>query len=287
MSKASPVIQEQEPLQPAPQAREELHPESSEWLSELWRFRELLYFLAWRDVKIRYKQATLGAAWAIIQPLFTMLVFTFVFGRMANMPSEGIPYPLFCYAGLVPWIYFSGTLGQAGNSLVGNANLITKIYFPRELLPAAAAFGALLDFGVGSSFLVAMMAYYRVKPSWMLLLWPLAVAGMVMVTLGISMLLAALNVRYRDVKHVIPFVLQLGLFVTPVIYPADFLPARLRPLLALNPVTGVIEAFRACLFPHQKVDLQVMAGSLGVAFVLFIIGALYFRKAERTFADII
>ena len=257
------------------------------WLTELWRFRELLYFFAWRDVKIRYKQAAFGAAWAVMQPLFTMFIFTFFFGRMAKIPSDGIPYPLFCYAALVPWTYFAGTLGQAGNSLVTNASLITKIYFPRVLLPAAAALSGLLDFGVSSIVLLIMMVYYKVQPGWALIFWPLAVLGMVLVSVGISMLFAAMNVRYRDVKHVIPFLVQLGLFVTPVIYPPDFLPARFRPWLALNPLSGVMETFRACLFPHRSLDLHVVGTSVAIALLLFIIGVLYFRKAERSFADII
>jgi lipopolysaccharide transport system permease protein len=287
LSKASVLAPEQQVLPPVPHSEEERRFAGSAWLSELWRFRELLYFLAWRDVKVRYKQAAFGTAWAIVQPLLTMLIFSFFFGRMAKIPSDGVPYPLFCYSALVPWIYFSGTLGQAGNSLVNNATLITKIYFPRILLPAASALGGLLDFAVGSAFLVLMMFYYRVTPSWTLVFWPVAVLGMVMVSMAVSMLFAAVNVRYRDIKHVIPFIIQLGLFVTPVIYPADFLPARLRPLLALNPLSGVMEGFRASLFPNHGIDLRLVGVSLAVALLLFLIGALYFRKAERSFADII
>jgi lipopolysaccharide transport system permease protein len=257
------------------------------WWSELWRFRELLYFLAWRDVKIRYKQAVFGAAWAVIQPLFTMLIFAFFFGRMAKIPSDGIPYPLFCYIALVPWTYFASTLAQGGNSLVNNASLITKIYFPRVLLPASAALSGLVDFGISSLFILLMMIYYKVHPGWALLLWPVAVIAMVLVSVGISMLFAATNVRYRDVKHVIPFLVQLGLFVTPVIYPPEFLPARFRPLLALNPLSGVMEAFRACLLPHRAFDMQIVVSSAVIALLLFTLGVLYFRKAERSFADII
>jgi lipopolysaccharide transport system permease protein len=281
------VIPDQESLRPIPQPREEVTATKAEWMSELWHFRELLYFLAWRDVKVRYKQAAFGAAWAIIQPLFTMLIFTFFFGRMANIPSGGIPYPLFFYTTLVAWTYFAGTLGQAGNSLVSNAPLITKIYFPRILLPASSALSSLLDFGVGSSFLVVMMAYYRVKPSWTLVFWPLAVLEMLLVTLGISMWFAALNVRYRDIKHVIPFIIQLGLWVSPVLYPVNYLPPRWRPLLALNPLSAVMEGFRACIFPNHQLDWKLMATSLGTSILFFVIGVLYFRKAERTFADII
>lgn len=259
----------------------------TKWISELWRFRELLYFLAWRDVKIRYKQAAFGAAWAVIQPLFTMLIFAFFFGRMAKIPSDGIPYPLFCYIALVPWTYFASTLAQGGNSLVNNASLITKIYFPRVLLPASAALSGLVDFGVSSLFILLMMIYYRVHPGWALLLWPLAVVAMVLTSVGISMLFAAMNVRYRDVKHVIPFLVQLGLFITPVIYPAHFLPARFRPLLALNPLSGIMEGFRACLLPTRGLDIPIMASSGAVALLLFALGVLYFRRAERSFADII
>jgi lipopolysaccharide transport system permease protein len=271
----------------APRSLTELHSFNDDWTHELWRFRELLYFLAWRDVKVRYKQAALGAAWAIVQPLLTMLIFSFFFGRLANIPSDGVPYPLFCYAALVPWTYFSGTLTQAGNSLVSNSNLITKVYFPRVLLPAASAVSGLLDFAIGSAFLVVLMVYYKVHPGWTLLLWPLAVLCMMTVSVGVSMLLAGLNVRYRDVKYVIPFMIQLGLFITPVIYPASFLPARVRPLLALNPLSGIVELFRAALFPHLKIDFQPLLISLVASFSLFVAGALYFRKAEEKFADII
>jgi len=281
------VIREQEQRAPVPQQGEEISAGRWEWTSELWHFRELLYFFAWRDVKVRYKQAAFGAAWAIIQPLFTMLIFTFFFGRMANIPSGGIPYPLFFYTTLVSWTYFAGTLGQAGNSLVSNSSLITKIYFPRILLPASSALSSLLDFGVGSSFLVVMMLYYRITPSWKVLFWPLAVLDMLVVTMGISMWLAALNVRYRDIKHVIPFMVQLGLWVTPVLYSVSYLSPRWRPLLALNPLSAVMEAFRACLFPNYQLDWRLMVTSLGTSLLFLVIGILYFRKAERFFADII
>jgi len=287
LPEASVVIQEQEERPLAPQHGEEISAAKGEWTSELWHFRELLYFLAWRDVKVRYKQAAFGAAWAIIQPLFTMFIFTFFFGRMANIPNSGIPYPMFFYTTLVAWTYFASTLGQAGNSLVTNAPLITKIYFPRILLPASSALSSLMDFGVGSSFLIVMMLYYRIAPTWKILLWPLAVVQMLIVTVGISMWLAALNVRYRDIKHVIPFIIQLGLWVSPVLYPVSYLSPRWRPLLALNPLTAVMEGFRVCLFPGLQVDWGYMAISSGTSLVFFTIGALYFRKAEKTFADII
>ena len=259
----------------------------SEWLSEIWRYRELLYFLAWRDVKVRYKQAALGVLWAVIQPLLTMLIFSLFFGRLAGIPSDGIPYPLFSYCALVPWIYFSVTLGQSANSLLSNSNLITKVYFPRVLLPASSALSGLLDFLVGALLLVGLMAYYRVRPSWGLLLFPVMIVVLVLFTLGISMLFAAMNVRFRDVKYAIPFLIQIWLFVTPIIYPINFVSPRLRVLLALNPLSGIIDGFRACIFPQRKLDLSLMGVSLAITVAVFFVGVIFFRRTERTFADII
>lgn len=257
-----------------------------EWFSEIWRSREILYFLAWRDVKVRYKQAALGVAWAVLQPLFTMIVFSFFFGRLAQIPSDGVPYPLFSYAALLLWTYFSVTLAQVGNSLINNSSLITKIYFPRVLLPAAAAFGGLLDLVVGSTFLVGMLFYYRVTPHWTVLLTPIFVAQTVLLVMGAGMLLAAVNVRYRDVKYTIPFITQIGLFVTPVIYPVTFVPQRFQVWLALNPMTGVVDGFRACLF-GGRMDWDVLGCSWIVTLLLLVIGGLHFRSTERVFADIV
>jgi len=257
-----------------------------EWITEIWRSREILYFLAWRDVKVRYKQAALGIAWAVLQPLFTMLTFAVVFGRLAGIPSNGVPYPLFSYSALVLWTYFSITLSQVSNSLVANSSLITKIYFPRVLLPAAGAAAGLLDLAVSSLLLVVMLVYYRVTPHWTMLLTPIFVAQTVLLVIGIGMLLAALNVRYRDVKYTIPFLTQLGLFVTPIIYPVSFLPHRLQGWLALNPMTGVIEGFRACLF-GTPVDWGVLACSWLLTFLLLLAGGVHFRSTERVFADIV
>jgi lipopolysaccharide transport system permease protein len=258
----------------------------SEWISEVWHSREILYFLAWRDVKVRYKQAALGVAWAVLQPLFTMIIFTFFFGRLARIPSDGVPYPLFSYSALVLWTYFSVNLAQVGNSLVSNSSLITKIYFPRVLLPAAAAFGGLLDLIVSSAFLVGMLVYYRVTPHWTVLLTPVFVGETVLLVLGVGMLLAAVNVRYRDVKYTIPFLTQIGLFVTPIIYPITFLPRAVQGWLALNPMTGVIQGFRACLF-GTPIDWQVVACSWVVTLALLLLGSLHFRSTERVFADIV
>jgi len=257
-----------------------------EWISEVWRAREILYFLAWRDVKVRYKQAALGVAWAVLQPLFTMIVFTFFFGRLARIPSDGVPYPLFSYSALLLWTYFSVTLSQVGNSLVSNSSLITKIYFPRVLMPGAAAFGGLLDLVVSSLFLAGMLVYYHVTPRWTLLLTPIFVVQTVLLVLGVGMLLAAVNVRYRDVKYTIPFLTQIGLFVTPIIYPVTFLPHRFQSWLAWNPMTGVIDGFRACLF-GSHVDATVLVCSWVVTVALLLIGGLHFRSTERVFADIV
>lgn len=258
-----------------------------QWISEFWIYRELLYFLAWREVKVRYKQAALGAAWAIIQPLFTMIIFTLFFGRLAGVPSDGIPYPLFSFCALVPWTYFSGTLGLAGNSLVSNATLVTKVYFPRVLLPSATIISGMLDFAIGSVFLVLMMAYYHVRPGWNLVFLPLFVLAMMLLALGISLLLAAINVRYRDVKYALPFIVQIWLFVTPIIYPVTFLPAKYQKILAFNPMAGIVEGIRACLFASREMPWKLVGISFSVTFVVLIFGAVYFRKTERTFADIV
>jgi lipopolysaccharide transport system permease protein len=257
------------------------------WISEFWHYRELLYFLAWREVKVRYKQAALGAAWAIIQPLFTMIIFTLFFGRLAAMPSEGIPYPLFSFCALVPWTYFAGTLGLAGNSLVSNANLVTKVYFPRVLLPAATVISGMLDFLIGSIFLFFMMIYYHVKPGWQLLFVPVFILHMMLLALGISLLLAAINVRYRDVKYALPFIIQIWLFVTPIIYPVSFLPAKYQKILAFNPMAGIVEGMRACLFAAHQMPWKLVEISWAVTLFLLIVGAVYFRKTEKTFADIV
>ena len=260
---------------------------NSEWLRDFWRYRELLYFLAWRDVKVRYKQAALGASWAILQPLLTMIIFTLFFGRLAGVPSDGIPYPLFSFCALVPWTYFATTLSQGGNSLIGNTSLITKVYFPRALLPAATVLSGLLDFIIGASFLALMMLYYHVKPGWPLLMAPLFVAGMVVLAFSVSMFLAALNVRYRDVKYALPFIVQIWLFVTPIIYPANFLPAKIKRFLAFNPMAGFLEGFRSSLFATRSVDWHLVGMSVLITAVLLVIGAVYFRKTERSFADIV
>jgi len=254
---------------------------------ELWRYRELLYFFAWREVKVRYRQAAFGVAWAVIQPLLAMIIFTLLFGRLARVPSDGIPYPIFCYSALVPWTYFSVVLAQGSNSLINNEALLTKVYFPRVLLPAGTVLAGVVDLVIGSLLLVALMLYYRVQPSWALLLCPVVVLGFMLVTLGLSMLLAAANVKYRDVKHAVPFLLQIWMFATPIIYPVSMIPERFRSILALNPCWGMVSAFRACVFPQLPFDFQLIGPSLGVGVLLFLGGAYYFYRAEKSFADLI
>jgi lipopolysaccharide transport system permease protein len=256
-------------------------------MRELWRYRELLYFFAWREIKLRYRQAAFGVAWAVIQPLIGMILFTLVFGRLAHMPSDGVPYPIFCYSALVLWTYFSSVLGIASTSLTTNSSLIEKVYFPRMFLPVGTAMAGLLDFIVGSLLLVGLMYYYHVRASWALLLSPLFIVMLIMLTTGVSMMLAALNVRYRDIKFALPFLIQVWLFATPVIYPVTMVPARFRPILALNPCWGIVDGFRACLFPGLPFHFKLIGTSMGVVIVLFLAGSYYFHWAEKSFADVI
>jgi lipopolysaccharide transport system permease protein len=258
-----------------------------EYIEELWRYRELLYFFAWREIKLRYRQATLGAAWAVIQPLVSMILFTLIFGKVARMPSNGIPYPIFSYCALVPWTYFSTVLNTASTSLTINSSLVEKIYFPRMYLPAGTALAGVLDFFVGSLLLVVLMFYYHVRASWALIFSPLVVLMMVLLTVGVSMTVAALNVRYRDVKHAMPFLIQMGLFASPIIYPVTMIPERFRPFLAFNPFSGIVEAFRACVFPGLPVDFKLIATSMVVVVLIFLASIYYFRRAEKSFADVI
>jgi lipopolysaccharide transport system permease protein len=275
----------------APQARERA-PVATDYtklgtVRELWDFRELFYFLAWRDIKVRYKQTVLGVLWAVIQPFFTMLVFTVVFGQIGNISSEGVPRPVFYFSALLPWLYFSSTLTGAGMSLVSNSGLLTKIYFPRIVLPAAAALVPLVDFLIGSVFLAGFIVYYDLSVGWNLVLWPILIVPMAWLAFGLGAFLAALNVRYRDVKYAIPFGIQLLLFMTPIIYPSSVFPERFRWLLALNPLTGLIEAFRFALVPTYPVQWSHVGISLVVTAVVVACAVLYFRRTEKTFADIV
>lgn len=255
-------------------------------LKEAWEYRELLYFLAWRDVKVRYKQTALGVLWAIIQPLLTMMIFTVLFGRLAKLPSDGVPLPIFYFSGLLPWIYVSTTVSNAAMSLLSNSNLLTKIYFPRFMLPAAAAVSGLLDFLIGSVVLAGLVLWYRLPVNWTILLWPALLVLMTMLALGVGMFLAALNVKYRDVKYAIPFAIQLWLFVTPVIYPASMIPARFQWLLALNPAGGLVEGFRHSLAPTGPMRWGLLGISAAMTTGIFIVALAYFKRTERTFVDI-
>jgi lipopolysaccharide transport system permease protein len=257
-------------------------------VGELWQFRELVYFLIWRDVKIRYKQTVLGAAWAILQPLMMMVIFTIFFGRMAGLSSGDLPYPLFAFAGLLPWTFFSTAISNANNSVVGSEKLITKIYFPRLAIPFGSVGAAVVDFLIAFGMLLVLMAWYGVVPGSGLLLAPFVFAVILLAALGIGTALAALTVAYRDFRYVVPFLVQVWMFATPTIYmqPSQGAQDGLRSLLALNPMTGLIAAFRAaCL--GGPIHWGSFAISTGCVAVMFLIGCLYFRRVEDSFADII
>lgn len=263
---------------------------SKDWrsleLRDVWAFRELLYFLTWRDVKVRYKQTALGVAWAIIQPLFTMLIFTLFFGRLAGVPSDNVPYPIFAYAGLLPWTFFANAISSSGNSLVGSAHLITKVYFPRLIIPAAAVLAGLVDFGVAFLILIPLMIYYGVHVSFSLWMFPVLVLLTALLGLGVGMWLSALNVKYRDVRFALPFLIQLWMFISPVIYPASFLPARWRWLFALNPMTGIIEGYRSSLFGHPF-NWPALMFSTAITLAVLVYSSFVFRRMEKSFADIV
>ena len=255
-------------------------------LKELWAYRELLYFLTWRDVKVRYKQAVLGIAWAVIQPLATMVIFTVFFGKLAKMPSDGIPYPIFSYAALLPWMFFLNAVTNSSNSLIGSANLITKVYFPRLIIPGAAVVAALVDFAIAFVVFVGLFGYYRYSLTWNALLFPVLVLLTVLLALGVGLWTSALNVKYRDVRYALPFLLQLWMFATPVIYPSSLMPERWRWVLAVNPLTGIIEGFRASLL-GRPLTWGPLGYSAAVTVLVLVYAAFYFRRTERQFADIV
>jgi len=263
---------------------------SSRWtavnLKDVWEYRELFLFLIWRDLKVRYRQTLLGGAWVIAQPLSTMLVFAFVFGRVIAVPSDGIPYPLFAFAGLVPWTFFSSSVMRAGNSVVGSAHLITKVYFPRLIIPSAAVAGGLVDFAIALLLLAPLMLYYGFAGSPSLLLLPLLILLTTCLALGIGMLTAALNVKYRDIGYILPFLLQIGMFASPIIYPASMIPAEWRWAFMLNPMTGIIEGYRTALFATE-LSLVALAVSAVLTFTTLGVGAYAFRRMEKDFADVV
>ncbi len=253
---------------------------------ELWAYRELLYFLTWRDIKVRYKQTLMGAAWVVVQPLFTMLVFTLFFNKLGGFQSDDIPYPLFAYAGLLLWTFFSSAVTSGTYSLVNNSNLITKVYFPRLFVPAAAVGAGLVDLAVASVILVGLIAYYGVRPTWALLLAPFFILLAVLLALGVGLLVSATTVKYRDLRHALPFLIQLWMFASPVIYPASLVPPRWRWALALNPLTGIIEGFRASLV-GRAFDWPVILVSTVITLSLLAVSFYIFRRFEETFADVI
>ena len=256
-------------------------------LKELWEYRELLYFLVWRDVKVRYKQTVLGAAWAVIQPFFTMVVFSIFFGRLAGIPSDGLPYPIFAYCALLPWQLFSHAMTESGNSLVANQNLITKVYFPRLVIPLAAVLAGLVDFGVAFLVLLGMMAYYGIMPTMAAVTLPLFILLAIATALAVGLWLSALNVQYRDVRYTIPFLTQFWLFITPIAYPSSLVPEGWRVLYGLNPMAGVVEGFRWALLGTANARGPMLVVSVVVVIVLLIGGLFYFRRMEKTFADVV
>ena len=256
-------------------------------LKELYAYRELLYFLIWRDIKVRYKQTALGAAWAIIQPFFTMLVFSLFFGRLAKMQSDGLPYPVFAYAALVPWTFFAQGLSQASDSLVGSANLIRKVYFPRLAIPVGTVAGGVVDFALAFGVLLLMMFYYGVRPGWQIVWLPLLLLLALVTALGVGLWLSALNVKFRDVKYVVPFVTQFWMFLTPIAYPSSLLPEVWRPVYALNPMVGVVEGFRWALLGTDTAPGPMLGVSATVALLLLVSGAFVFRRMEKSFADVV
>lgn len=256
-------------------------------LKELWAYRELLYFLIWRDVKVRYKQTALGAAWAIIQPLCTMIVFSLFFGRLGKIPSDGIPYPIFSYAALVPWTFFAQGLGQASNSLVGSSNLIKKVYFPRLLVPIASVSSGIIDFSIAFIVLIGMMLYYGIHPTLNVIWLPFLLLLTLMTSLGVSLWLSALNVHFRDVRHVLPFLTQFWLFATPIAYPSSLLSEPWRTLYSINPMVGVVEGFRWALLGTDTAPGPMIIVSTLAALALLVSGLYYFRRLEKTFSDVV
>ena len=256
-------------------------------LHELWAYRELLYFLAWRDIKVRYKQTVIGVGWTILQPLMTMVVFTMIFGNFAKVPSDGVPYPIFAYSALLPWNLFAGALNRCTMSLVGSANLITKVYFPRLIVPASATIAGILDFAISFVFLLGMMLWYHIVPTWGALALPFFLFLTLVTVLAVGLWLSALNVRYRDVGQAIPFLIQIWMFLCPVAYPTSLVPEKWRLLYSLNPMVGVIEGFRWALLGKASPDLRILGISSLVLIVILLGGLFYFKRIERTFADVV
>jgi lipopolysaccharide transport system permease protein len=264
---------------------------STGWVSlklrELWEYRELFYFLTWRDIKVRYKQTALGAAWAIIQPFFTMVVFSLFFGRLAKIPSDGIPYPIFSFAALVPWTFFANGLSQSSNSLVSSANLIKKVYFPRLVVPISSVISGVVDFGLAFVILIAMLVFYGIVPTVNTLWVPVFLLLALVTALGVGLWLTAMNVQFRDVRYTVPFLTQFWLFATPIAYPSSLLSEPWRTIYGINPMVGVVEGFRWALLNTDTAPGPIIIVSSLASLVIFISGALYFRRMEKTFADVV
>jgi lipopolysaccharide transport system permease protein len=255
--------------------------------AELWDYRELLYFFIWRDIKVRYKQTAIGAAWAVLQPFLTMLIFSLFFGKLAHIPSQGLPYPIFYYSALLPWMYFAAALQNATNTIVENQRLITKVYFPRLDLPLSSVLSGLVDFGISFLMFVAMMVYYGIRPTPALLWLPAFLLFAVLTALGVGLWLAALNAMYRDVRYVLPFLVQFWMFASPVAYPASLVPAKWRWLYGLNPMTGVIEGFRWSLTGNGEAPGRLVFISAAVVLAVLLGGIAYFQKMETVIADVV
>ncbi len=254
---------------------------------ELWEYRDLLYLLISRNIKVRYKQTVLGGLWAIIQPFFMMIVFSVFFGLLAKVPSDGVPYPIFNYSGMIAWTYFANALTGASNSLIAEAGLVSKVYFPRMIAPLAPVFANLLDFAVSFVILIAMMFFYQVYPNRYVLLLPFLVILVMFAAAGTGMFLAALNAKYRDIQYTVPFIIQFWMFATPIVYPVSMLPEKYHLIYAINPMVGIIEGFHSALIGTVTFPTQLILVSVGVSIILFIVGAFYFKRTERFFADII
>ena len=260
-------------------------------LGAVWEYRELLYFLVWRDVKVRYKQTALGIAWIVLQPVISMVAFSLLFGQLLKVPSGGVPYPIFAYTALLPWNYFARSLSRSSTSVVGSSHLITKVYFPRLVIPISGVLAGLVDFGIAFVVLGGLMVYYGVAPTWAIVFLPAFLLLAMLTALGFGMWLAALNVRYRDVSYLIPFLVQMWMYLTPVIYGSTMIPERYRFLMGLNPMTGVVEGFRWALLGHHLADAQppgpLFAISVAISLLVLVSGAVLFRNTERTFADLV
>ncbi|MDO8675158.1 MAG: ABC transporter permease [Candidatus Omnitrophota bacterium] len=254
---------------------------------EIWAYRELLYFFTWRDLKIRYKQTVIGVLWAVLQPFLTMVVFSVFFGHFVKVPSEGVPYPIFVYLGLLPWTLFSQSLSRASESVVSHSNLIKKVYFPRLIIPVSASLSAVVDFFISLVILLIMMLFYKIVPAVGIIYLPFLVMLCFLCSIGIGFWLAAINVMYRDVRYAIPFLIQLGMYVTPVIYPVSVVPEKFSWIIYLNPMTGIIEGFRASLLGYKAMPVAGIGISFLVTVIFLLSGLFYFRKVERVFADVI